>query len=530
MLYKPTKEEIKIINSGSLSDRIIYDAKFFLESLVSITDKDRQIIPFIFNPSQNRYYKERTLRDIILKPRQLGFSTEIIGLFLHDTMFVPNTVSVIVAHTTEDAADLFKRAKFMFDSVPEVFRPQVRLNNQKQLYFDKINSVFFIGSAEAKDFGRSKTIQNLHLSEASSSAFKDDFFVGLLESVPSTGWVVIESTARGEGGPFYDYYMKAKEKQNEYRTHYYRWFEHLEYRTPLLDGEKMNLTEDEVEISRKIKSDRKYRLLRPEGLDEQEKTTLVLEQVKWRREKKNRLGKKFIQEYPELDDDDAFLKSGSPVFDTDILKAVDKTLAEQNPVEIWLGGDLYIYKIAEPGARYIVGSDTSEGDINSDYSAAMVIRAFPFPIEQVALLHGRWSPDILSEKLYKIGMAYNKASIAVERNNHGHAVILNLANGIVRQGIVKYPPYPDIFVGPDKKYGWLTSGTSKPQMIEELDRVIRSGELVMNSKQFLSEARKFNYLAASKMGAPSGAHDDIVMAMAIALMGVIMGRFDFSYE
>jgi len=396
--------------------------------------------------------------------------------------------------------------------------------------FDMLDQPGFRFRTTSGIIHNSKTIQNLHLSEASSSAFKDDFFIGLLESVPDTGYIVIESTARGEGGPFYDYYMKAKDKRNEYKTHYYRWFEHLEYRIPLLEGEKMELTEDEMEISEKIKHDRKYRLLRPEGLDEDEKDGLLLEQIKWRRVRKNRLGKKFIQEYPELDDEDSFIKSGSPVFDVDMLKAADKILPEQNPVEIWLGGDLYLYKISDPGARYIIGVDCSEGDINSDYSAAMVIRAFPPPIEQVALLHGRWSPDMLSEKVYKIGMAYNKAMIAVERNNHGHAVLLNLANGIVRQGVVKYPPYPDVFSGPDKKLGWVTTGSSKPQMIEELDRVIRSGELVLRSKQFISEARKFNYLGSSKMGAPSGSHDDIVMAMAVALMGVIMGRFDFSYE
>jgi hypothetical protein len=535
MLKSISRKEKKLVESGALYERLIYDPKFLIESLISIVDKEKRVVPFIFNPAQDRYYLQRTLRDIILKPRQLGFSTEIMALFLQDTMFVPNTTSLIVAQTTDDAMDLFKRAKFMFESIPEVFRPHVKLNNQKQLFFDKINSTFFIGSAEAKDFGRSKVINNLHCSELSHPYWKEELLTGLFESVPHSGRIVIESTARGEGGPFHEYYMKAKERKNEFKNYYYRWYEHAEYRLPLLPNEKLVLDEDELDLIPKIRaSNRKFfRALKPKWENEEKRkekeNRVILEQLKWRREKKSRLGKKFIQEYPELEDEDAFIKSGSPVFAVDQLKMRDKELPDQLPVEIWLGGDLFIYKIADPGARYVIGADTSEGNIDSDFSAAMVLKSFPPPIEQVALLHGRWTPDVFSEKIWKIGMAYNKATIAVERNNHGHAVLLNLVNGIIRQGLIKYPAYPQVFVGPDKKFGWLTSASSKPQMLEELDRAIRSGELVINSKQFINEARKFNYLGANKMGASIGEHDDIVMAMAIALIGIVMGKFDFSF-
>ena len=424
-------------------------------------------------------------------------------------MFVSNSISVIVAHTDKDAADLFDRVHFMLRSIPEFIRPEVGRSNIRELYFSKINSRFFIGSAEAKHFGISKTINNLHITEVSHPYYKEEFLIGLMESVPRSGRIVLESTARGEGNIFHRYYLDAKEGFNEFKTHYYRWFEHKEYREPLLPGEHLSYDQEEEELVRKHK--------------------LTPQQIKWRRVKKSRLGKLFIQEYPELEDDDSFIKSGSPVFDVEILKARDNELLEQNPTEIWLGGDLFIYRIAEAGARYVVGCDTSEGDINSDFSAAMVLRSFPLPVEMVALLHGRWTPDIFSEKAYRIGLAYNKASIVVERNNHGHAVLLNLNNGIVRQGVVKYPPYPQIFIGPDKKLGWLTSSISKPQMLQELDRAIRNGQLVLNSKAFISEARRFAFQKGDKMGATAGNYDDIVMASALALMGIAAGGFDFAF-
>lgn len=56
-----------------LYERIVLEPRYFLESLVEIPDKDRQTVPFILNPPQVRYYLSRSLRDIILKPRQLGF-------------------------------------------------------------------------------------------------------------------------------------------------------------------------------------------------------------------------------------------------------------------------------------------------------------------------------------------------------------------------------------------------------------------------------------------------------------------------
>jgi hypothetical protein len=436
-------------------------------------------------------------------------STLIMALFLHDTMFVPNTISLIVAQTDKDAADLFDRVKFMLYSIPEIFRPHIKSDNHRMLFFDKINSRYFIGSAESKDFGRSKTISNLHLSEFSHPYFKREFFTGIIESVPASGWVVIESTARGEGNMFHQLYLGAKRRENEYRAHYYRWFEHEEYQLPIFTGEKLVLTEQELDLKRK------YRL--------------SLEQIKWRRSKVALHGNKFIQEYPELEDEDAFIKTGSPCFDNDWLRARNSELLEQHPAEIWLGGELFIYKIAEAGARYVIGCDPSEGDINSDYSAASVVKAWPPPIEQVALLHGKWTPDVFSEKIWRIGYAYNKAAIAVERNNHGHAVLLNLGNGIVRNGALKYTPYPQLYVGPDKKLGWLTTGLSKSHMIEELDRAMRSGQLVVNCKKFIEEARSFNYLGASKMGAPSGGHDDIVMSMAIAAVAIAGSAFDFSF-
>jgi len=442
-------------------------------------------------------------------------STQVIGLFLHDTMYTSNTISVLVAQTDKDATDMFSRALYMYNSIPEGFKPTRHRENMRALVFDRINSTFFIGSAESKGFGRGKTINNLHCTELSLPVWQGTDLNGLLESVPRNGRVVLESTARGEGGVYYDMYFDAKHGLNEFTPHFYRWWEHREYREPLPIG-----------VSRKAFID---------SYDYEERElvktyNLVPEQMRWRQIKKARLRFLFGQEYPEWEDEDAFIKSGTSIFDATLLKERDDLLPEQAPSEMWLGGDLFLYRIARPGCKYIISVDTSEGDINSDFTAAMVNRVYPLPIEQAALLHGKWTPDIASEKVYKLARAYNNSIIAVERNNHGHAMLLNLGNGIVRNGVVAYPPWPHLYLGPDKKLGWLTTPLSKNQMVQELDRVMRSGELVINSKPFIKEARRFVTLKGGGYGVPKAVgNDDIVMAQAIGVMAATMGKFDFDF-
>jgi hypothetical protein len=852
---------------GPIMDMVVTDPLFCLETMTQIVSKDRETVPFVFNEPQLRYWYNRTHRDIILKARQIGFSTEVMGLFLHDTMFTPNTRSTIVAQTEKVATQLFSRVLFMFNSIPEEVRPTIHGHgNRKELFFPKINSTFSIGSSEARGFGRGDTIQNLHclhpdvmilgehgvikkisevgvptktwdgelisihvrmnpkqpiittpdhliltkkgwkradeistsdkiaqerrrigskevllnsdigwiigmfLSEGSTqpngnaiiftlslkeedfaarirmffnanlkkekkynrirvsvydkkwhdylrenfylnpnsghdkiipdwvfdtnkkfcdgiirgcldgdgcnrkdqntyvskrpqltyqlrdlicalgygwcsvtksldvekrghpwkkgkvyesyrlrmlgatlkkfrgeslpetttqkayerkksknsrgykfgkqefvgervikskilfgqryeikndfvyqnvwkiekvsyrgqlydminqpdgqfrtitgvvknctevslATWDKDFLDGLLESVPKRGRVVLESTARGEGGVFYDMYFDAKNGKNEYKIHYYRWFELPEYTEPLLIPKEDFIATYDYEEQELVN-----------------KYNLTPEQINWRRFKKNRLRGMFVQEYPEWDDEDAFIKTGSPIFDIDLLRARDRELVEQSPTQITLGGELYVYRYGQPGAKYIISVDTSEGDIHSDFGAAVVTRYLPLPVEQCALLHGRWSPDILSEKVYKLAKAYNYGTIAVERNNHGHAVLLNLANGIVRKGAVAYPPYPHLYIGPDKKLGWHTGPLSKPQMMNELDRAIRSEELVINSKPFILEARRVVAIKGGGYGVPpTVGNDDIVCAQAIGLMCIGGGDIDFDF-
>ena len=120
--------------------------------------------------------------------------------------------------------------------------------------------------------------------------------------------------------------------------------------------------------------------------------------------------------------------------------------------------------------------------------------------------------DISRRRSWRLGWLfwrreYNGALVAVERNNHGHAVIAHLAMSVGYQNL-----YPG--GGPP---GWLTTAASRPRMLENFAAVLSSASFLFLSPRLLQECRTFIRHSDGTSAAAGGAHDDTVMAMAIAL-------------
>jgi len=95
---------------------------------------------------------------------------------------------------------------------------------------------------------------------------------------------------------------------------------------------------------------------------------------------------------------------------------------------------------------YVIGADPAEGNPQSDESAAVVLDIITG--EQVATLGERTDPGSFATHLDALARAYNDAAVLVERNNHGHAVLLWLreaASTLVLKGLDGAP-------------GWATTG------------------------------------------------------------------------
>jgi hypothetical protein len=171
----------------------------FIESRLKIVNKNGEVVPFILNTIQKKYQERKTGKDIILKARQQGFSSLILGEFTADFLLNDNSYSVVVADNSDNATGLLARVKYFLKSYEEItgIKVPLKYNSKYELFNESINSRYIIGTAENTEFGRSKTITNLHFSEAAFYKHFRKLLASALQALTPTGRCVIETTACG---------------------------------------------------------------------------------------------------------------------------------------------------------------------------------------------------------------------------------------------------------------------------------------------------------------------------------------------
>lgn len=244
--------------------------KKFIEARLGIINKEGSVVPFRLNKIQDQYLtQDASGRDIILKARQQGFSSLCLGRYTADFILKENSVNVVVADNRENATALLDRVKFYIQTYEEITGVMIPLkyNTKYELVNELMNSKYTIGTAEATEFGRSKTITNLHFSEAAFYPHFEKLLAGALQAVTPNGSVVIETTANGF---------------NEFKTFW--------------DDSKKGMTG--------------FKALFYPGS--------VFYAPEFLAQKRGELKRLFKQEYPETDME-AFLTSGESYFETDAL-------------------------------------------------------------------------------------------------------------------------------------------------------------------------------------------------------------------
>lgn len=518
--------------------KTLRDPKLYIESYLKIKDKKSNIIDFKLNVAQIRLYQliakmkaeGRPVRIIILKARQMGFSTLTEGMIYYKTATQKNVNSLIITHKDEATTNLFNMSKLFQDHNP--VRPMMRNSNAKELLFDNpsrneaerkkrpgLNSKIKCTTAGGKGVGRSDTFQNIHASElAFWPGDALETLIGLLQSVPALPgtMVVIESTAFGFN-VFKRLWDDAVAGLSDFIPFFAAWHEMDEYRMPY-HGE--TLTEEEKEIK--------------EAFD------LDNEQIMWRRWCiSNNCGgdiDKFHQEYPATPEE-AFIATGTCVFNSRaIILRIRMLQEEEQPkqgrfhfAENRLGldhiilkerrfeessrGEILIFKEPEKGRPYTLGGDTAgEG---SDYFTAQVIDNITG--EQVARL--RWQrcdEDDYAKQVYCLGMHYNTALIALETNYSTHP-----------QKVLEYLRYPrlyvretmDTYTGKHKQsFGFQTTMLTRPVLVARLVEYVRDNIHLIHDRDTLQECLTFIRNENGRAEAEQGEHDDLVMAFGIALM------------
>lgn len=449
-----------------------------IEGYLKIRTKTRRT-KFELNRAQREYSRTCTKHNIVLKARQVGITTYIAARYFIETITHPGTLTVQVAHDRESAEEIFRIVKRFWDQLPDYMRRRLRTSNcnARQIVFPNLDSEYTVAAAD-ENAGRGLTIQNLHCSEVARWGEKgEEALASLRAAVVPDGEIVLESTANGAGGLFYEEWQRAEE--TGYRRHFFPWW---------------------FEESYAIKRGSSLLPLTPEEEKLKNEHRLRLGQIRWRRQQWASLRGLAPQEFAE-DAITCFRASGECVFDQE---AVDRALqGTGEPVETRDNHRLMIWLPPQAGREYVIGVDPAGGGAEGDYSCAQVIdRRLG---TQCAELHGHYPPRELAKMLVDLGKEYNLALIAVEKNNHGHGVLAYLRTS----------EYPNVFTQKGQD-GWLTSAVSRPAMIENLAGALVEEAMLFRSPRLLNECRTFVRFGDGNTGAAAGTHDDCVMALAIA--------------
>lgn len=173
-------------------------------------------------------------------------------------------------------------------------------------------------------------------------------------------------------------------------------------------------------------------------------------------------------------------------------------------------GIVRIYRPPEPGVSYVIGGDTAgEG---SDFFVGQVLRQDTG--EQVCTLRHSFDEDLYAKQLYCLGRWYNDALIAVEANYSSYPIKVLAQLGYPRQYVrEKEDSYTH---RPQESYGFRTSSVTRPLILGELVRVVREEIHRIWDPDTLSEMLTFVRNESGRPEAQQGAHDDCLMALAIA--------------
>ena len=459
--------------------------QFLVEKLLRVRSRQGEIVPLALNRAQQEYERRCGKRNIVLKARQVGMTTYVAARFFLHTITRRGTLTVQVAHNQESAEEIFRIVHRFLENLPERLRAGALCTsraNVRQLAFPRLDSEYRVATAADANAGRGSTIQNLHCSEVARwPGDAAETLAGLRAAVPpAEGEIVLESTANGASGAFYGEWQRAGE--SGYVRHFFPWWWEASNRVPLADslGE---LSEDEAKLAEQY------------GLDG--------EQIAFRREVRANFGARSVEEYAE-DAESCFLASGECLFERAIIERRIGELAA--PAESRENGCLQIWWPAQPGRRYVVGVDPAEGNAEGDYACAQVVDMGTGM--QCAELRGHFDPPALARRVVELAGGYNGALVAVERNNHGHAVIAQM---------LTVHGYGNLYPADEQaKPGWLTTRGNRPQMLELLAALLARSPELFQSQRLLEECRTFVRQANGRAEAASGAHDDAVMAMAIA--------------
>lgn len=525
---------MRIISQNTMIDgkTLKRDARFYVENFLKIRTKDGEIELLKMKPAQRKLYETiqkmrddgQPVRIVILKARQLGFSTLIEALYFQQTATHKNIRTLIVAHDDDSTTNLFRMNKRFYDLLPDWLKPDQMASNAKEIILDNptrdmaekkahpgLGSSIRCVPATGESVGRSDTLTNVHASEVAFWRDMEGTFTALFQAVPNkpNTSIIIETTPNGYNS-FKTFWDNASTGKNGFVPLFFPWYDEPDYRMPC--EADIEWTPEELDMKRAY------------GLDD--------EQLKWRRwciaNNFNGDSEKFKQEYASCPEE-CFLASGNPFFDNAKIINRLNELTESptrasfvygedsslKPLEAHLEedkhGTISIYERVEERHPYVIGGDTA-GDGSDRFTMYVIDNSTG---EQVAMMVFDGNSEIYyTQQLYALGKYYNDALIGVEINFSTYP-----------EKKLEEWGYPHLYIRekPDDargqlstyKWGWRTDMRTRPLILANLQTLVRQNIELIKDRQLLQEMLTFIRNENMRAEAAEGEHDDMVMACAI---------------
>lgn len=542
MKKKPNQSEhnSEAVEMLTKNPQLIKNQRWRLDNLYWIVTKDGDKSVFRMNRAQKHFYDNYLAvekpyhRHVILKSRQLGFTT-FIDLFILDAiLFNPNKEGLVIAHKVQDATEIFdKKIDFAIrnmaaDIKEAFFKINHRSARKVQVGIDYGPDQGSVSSISVSVSGRSGTYHYVHISEFAKMcvAFPkraEEVERGTFPTVPFDGFIFIESTAEGMAGRFYEIFQQnwltrdsitPQLSQVQFLPHFYNW----QY-----DDMEMKKIYEPIPVKDMIKCEIDWESYQKEHkLSDVEITYYYMKWLQFGGKNSPDAIKSLMQEYPTTQEE-AFLSTGQTYFSTakvaELMKVAEngeigEVLADEKGDIRFIptsGGNLEIFKHPEVGNKYIIGGDTAEGLAHGDAQVLYVINQKTENCD--ALYHSRVAPDELATEAYKLGKYYNFALLGIEVNKDG-LWVNDALEKMGYQNLYYRKVFDDITQKVTKFFGWKTTSATRPFALAALKAVVfRKNEGF--PYQILDEMLTFVRNMKGRPEAMDKKHDDCVMAASI---------------
>jgi len=437
-------------------------------------------------------------------------SSAFLAYAMVECMVKPDFLAVLITHEEDLAVFLVRRAKRFAERCIKsgVFGIKLKGDSKEYVELNNRSMLFVLTAGSQRDVGRGQPVNLLIASEV---AYWPNPTKTLTAILPRYKFAtkIYESTANGAGGWFYTQCKKAFAGKSKYTRSFVPWFEHPEYTIPGATID--NITEEEQDLK--------------------EDYGITDEQLAWRRETLEEMDNDpenevqgedaFKQEFPSYWQE-AFLRSGSPVFGARVYRKVQATVKEPNyygDIDCYESaivkhhrGPLSVWETPSKRKTYAAGIDPGEGLGQENSTCTIYCRESG---EQVAeYVTNSEDPIEFTRNCLVLCKMYNTATVVIEANSITTVVDLFRLN-YPKKKIWRTKNLTKVTADRRLTYGWVTNKTNRRHLIYDFKGGIKDGLIKIRSEALFSELQSFIRTKEGRMEHASGEKDDRVFASAL---------------